>query len=272
MQRFDVASHAIALPPFSQNSNDDVCFVPVWMQLLSFVECSARIEHALAHFSPEFTCVPKLKAQLYVALGFALLNTTGSADRMKAALSIGLALAEELSDLELQLKAVWTLWSYNLNSGQYAEAKEVGERYLEIALRTGNPANETVGRRLIGAATHFFGAQEDARRELTLSLDHAAHGLDGGANQMWFLLNQSVLAKAMLARVLLLQGKIGQSRSLAAECLQEAEREKDKLAIAYALRNAVCPRPMTRPISREPKCCSPRDYPWPETSIAASTS
>lgn len=216
-------------------------FVPVWMQLLSFVECSTRIERALAHFRPEFTCVPKLKAQLYVALGFALLNTTGSADRMKAALSIGLALAEELSDLELQLKAVWTLWSYNLNSGQYAAAKRVGERYLEIALRTGSPANETVGRRLIGAATHFFGAQEDARRELTLSLDHSAHGLSGGTNQMWFLLNQSVLAKAMLARVLLLQGKIAQSRSLAAECLQEAQREKDKLGIAYALRNAVCP-------------------------------
>lgn len=216
-------------------------FVPVWMQLLSFVECSTRIERALAHFRPEFTCVPKLKAQLYVALGFALLNTTGSADRMKAALSIGLALAEELSDLELQLKAVWTLWSYNLNSGQYAAAKRVGERYLEIALRTGSPANETVGRRLIGAATHFFGAQEDARRELTLSLDHSAHGLSGGTNQMWFLLNQSVLAKAMLARVLLLQGKIAQSRSLAAERLQEAQREKDKLGIAYALRNAVCP-------------------------------
>ncbi|MGY4506236.1 putative ATPase/DNA-binding winged helix-turn-helix (wHTH) protein [Bradyrhizobium sp. GM24.11] len=216
-------------------------FVPVWMQLLSFVECSTRIERALAHFSPEFTCVPKLKAQLYVALGFALLNTTGSADRMKAALSIGLALAEELSDLELQLKAVWTLWSYNLNSGQYAAAKQVGERYLEIALRTGSPANETVGRRLIGAATHFFGAQEDARRELTLSLDHSAHGMSGGTNQMWFLLNQSVLAKAMLARVLLLLGKIAQSRSLAAECLQEAQREKDKLGIAYALRNAVCP-------------------------------
>ena len=216
-------------------------FVPVWMQLLSFVECSTRIEHALAHFSPGFTCVPKLKAQLCVALGFALLNTTGSADRMKAALSIGLALAEELSDLELQLKAVWTLWSYNLNSGQYAAAKDVGERYLEIALRTGNPANEAVGRRLIGAAAHFFGAQEIARRELTLSLDDSAHGLSGGTNLMWFLLNQSVLAKAMLARVLLLQGKIAQSRSLAAECLQDAEREKDKLAIAYALRNAVCP-------------------------------
>ena len=216
-------------------------FVPVWMQLLSFMECSTRIEHALAHLDGELTCNPRLKAQLYVALGFALLNTTGSADRMKAALNIGLALGEELSDLELQLKAVWTLWSYNLNSGQYDAAKSVGERYLEIALRTGNPANETVGRRLIGAATHFYGAQEEARRELTLSLDHSAHGLKDGANQMWFLLNQSVLAKAMLARVLLLQGKIAQSRSLAAECLEEAQREKDKLAIAYALRNAVCP-------------------------------
>lgn len=216
-------------------------FVPVWMQLLSFVECSTRIEHALAHFDAAPTCDPGLKAQLYVALGFALLNTTGSADRMKAALNIGLVLAEELRDLELQLKAVWTLWSYNLNSGQYGAAKEVGERYLEIALRTGNSANETVGRRLIGAATHFCGAQEEARRELTLSLDRSAHGLKGGTNQMWFLLNQSVLAKAMLARVLLLQGKIAQSRSLAAECLDEAESENDKLAMAYALRNAVCP-------------------------------
>ncbi|MDQ8731719.1 hypothetical protein [Bradyrhizobium sp. LHD-71] len=143
--------------------------------------------------------------------------------------------------MSFQLKAVWTLWSYNLNSGQYDSAKAVGERYLEIALRTGNPANETVGRRLIGAATHFCGAQEDARRELTLSLDHEAHGLKDGPNQMWFLLNQSVLAKAMLARVLLLQGKVAQSRALAAECLEDAEREKDKLAIAYALRNAVCP-------------------------------
>ena len=216
-------------------------FVPVWMQLLSFAECSTRIEHALAHFNSELTCDPGLKAHLYVALGFALLNTTGSADRMKAALSIGLVLAEELRDLELQLKAVWTLWSYNLNSGQYGAAKDVGERYLEIALRTGNSANETVGRRLIGAATHFCGAQEDARRELTLSLDRSAHGLKDGTNQMWFLLNQSVLAKAMLARVLLLQGKIAQSRSLAAECLHEAESENDKLATAYALRNAVCP-------------------------------
>lgn len=216
-------------------------FVPVWMQLLSFVECSSRIEHALAHLGPELTSDPRLKAQLHVALGFALLNTTGSADRMKAALNIGLVLAEEKSDLELQLKAVWTLWSYNLNSGQYDAAKSVGERYLEIALRTENPANETVGRRLIGAAAHFYGAQEDARRELTLSLDHEAHGLEDGPHQMWFLLNQSVLAKAMLARVLLLQGQVVQSRALAAECLQEAEREKDKLAIAYALRNAVCP-------------------------------
>ena len=216
-------------------------FVPVWMQLLSVVECSSRIEHALAHLTPELTCDPRLKAQLHVALGFALLNTTGSADRMKAALNNGLVLAEDLSDLELQLKAVWTLWSYNLNSGQYDAAKSVGERYLDIALRTGNPANETVGRRLIGAASHFYGAQEDAARELALSLDHPDHGLKDGPNQMWFLLNQSVLAKAMLARVLLLQGKVAQSRALAAECLQEAEREKDKLAIAYALRNAVCP-------------------------------
>ena len=98
-------------------------FVPVWMQLLSFMECSTRVEHALAHLDGELTCNPRLKAQLYVALGFALLNTTGSADRMKAALNIGLALGEELSDLELQLKAVWTLWSYNLNSGQYDAAK-----------------------------------------------------------------------------------------------------------------------------------------------------
>ncbi|WP_235885011.1 hypothetical protein [Bradyrhizobium frederickii] len=118
---------------------------------------------------------------------------------------------------------------------------EVGERYLDIALRTGNPANETVGRRLIGAATPFL------RRagECTARTDSVAgpRGSRTGRRREPDVVpaEQSVLAKAMLARVLLLQEKFGQSRSLAAECLQEAQREKDKLAIAYALRNAVCP-------------------------------
>jgi predicted ATPase/DNA-binding winged helix-turn-helix (wHTH) protein len=216
-------------------------YAPVWMQLLAFVECATRIEKALAHIAPDSQLDPTLAAQLYVSLGFALLNTTGTAARMKAASTKGLELAERLGNRELQLKAVWTLWSYNLNSGQYAATKQVAEQYLTIARQTTTPGNEAVGRRLLGAALHFYGQQSEAGRQLSLSLQGSAHRSDGTSSPMWFLLNQSILAKAMLARVLLLKGRIAESRALALESFEEARAENDKLSIAYALRNAVCP-------------------------------
>jgi predicted ATPase len=62
---------------------------------------------------------------------------------------------------------------------------------------------------------------------------------------MWFLVDQRVVARAMLARVLLLRGQIDQARQNAQISLEEALATDDKLSICYALRNAVCPIALT---------------------------
>jgi predicted ATPase/DNA-binding winged helix-turn-helix (wHTH) protein len=219
-------------------------YVPVWLQLLLVVECAENIERALSALSPEIGFDASLIAQLHINLGFALLNTAGLAQKTASVLTTGLALAERLNDPALQLRATWAIWSLHLNVGRYREARAAAARLLDIAHRTGNCDDILVGHRLLGAALHFLGHQPEARQHL----DRVLEGLPAESGQdqpMWFLVDQRVVTRAMLARVLLLQGCLDQALAASQRCLQEALAAGDKLSICYALRNALCPVTLT---------------------------
>jgi predicted ATPase/DNA-binding winged helix-turn-helix (wHTH) protein len=218
-------------------------YVPVWLQLLLIVECTERVEHALCSLSPEANLSVRLRAQLHITLGFALLNTGGLAEKTRAVLAKGLELAESLGDEELQLQALWATWSVYFNIGKYGAARSAGDRLLCIARRIGDPSRILVGERLVGSAMHFLGNQAQARRSLERVLNQQAPA--DGPRAMWFLLDQRIVAQAMLARVLLLQGFVDQANRNAQISLEEAQATNDKLAICYALRNGVCPLALT---------------------------
>jgi predicted ATPase/DNA-binding winged helix-turn-helix (wHTH) protein len=214
-------------------------YVPVWFNLMLMVECTDRVERALEMLKPELNISVGLRAQLYVTLGFALLNTDGMAKRSGEVLSEGLRLAVSYDDAQLQLRAMWGIWSVNFNAGRYEEAKAAAEKVLLLAERTDDPVNLLVGHRIMGGALHFLGEQPKARFHLAQMLD--APRRESRSNAMWFLLEEQVLAKALQARVLLLQGFIDQARGMAESSLDEATVVGDRLAICYALRNSVCP-------------------------------
>ena len=215
-------------------------YVPVWFNLMLMVECTERVERTLEMLTPELSISLSLRAQLHVTLGFALLNSDGLARKTGEVLAQGLELAESLDDAALQLRALWGIWSLHFNVGRYEEAKAAAERVLLLAQRTDDPVNRLVGHRILGSALHFLGQQSAARSHLAKMLD-APRPEHRAAHPMWFLLEERVLAKAMQARVLLLQGLIEQARSLAQSSLEEAKAAGDKLSICYALRNALCP-------------------------------
>lgn len=214
-------------------------YVPIWLNLMLMVECTDRVERALEMLKPELNISVSLRAQLHVTLGFTLLNTDGMAKRSGEVLSEGLRLAESYDDAQLQLRAMWGIWSVNFNAGRYEEAKAAAEKVLLLAARTDDPVNLLVGHRIMGGALHFLGEQPKARFHLAQMLD--APRRESRSNAMWFLLEEQVLAKALQARVLLLQGFIDQARGMAESSLDEATVVGDRLAICYALRNSVCP-------------------------------
>jgi predicted ATPase/DNA-binding winged helix-turn-helix (wHTH) protein len=219
-------------------------YVPVWLQLLLVVECTGSVQRALNHLQPEARLGEDVAARLQINLGFALLNTAGLVDITGAALRQGLCIADRLDDPALQLRALWGIWSLHLNAGQYDESHAAACRLMDIAERTRNPEDVIVGHRLVGTALHFLGRQGEAQQALEKVLSHQATAADR-PHSMWFLVDQRIVTRAMLARVLLLKGNIEQALDTALRSLADAKQTGDKLSICYALRNALCPVALT---------------------------
>jgi len=203
---------------------------PIWLHMSLIAECRERAEQAFDCLGGRPELADRLRMQLYFTLGMTLLHTSGPPEKTMGALSAALDVAEALGDVESQLRALWATWTYRINSGEARAAQELGEKFLRLAARVGNPADLLVGDRLVGNAMHYAGDQAAARRhfERVLSLyiepDHQRHS-------MWFLHDQRLLARARLARILWLQGLVDQAKSMALDCLDEAQSLDHKLSL-----------------------------------------
>jgi predicted ATPase len=212
--------------------------------MLLMVECNGRVEHALEALESDQSLGAPLRAELHITLGFALLNTTGLAERTRTVLTRALDLADSLGDVALQLRALWATWSVYFNIGNYRQAQSAAQRLLDAANGGGDRDAVLVGHRILGSAKHFLGNQPEAQQHLDLALESKAIVTEQ-SRQLWYLLDQRVVARAMLARVLWLRGFVDQATKNARVSLEEAQAADDRLAICYALRNAVCPLALT---------------------------
>jgi predicted ATPase/DNA-binding winged helix-turn-helix (wHTH) protein len=214
-------------------------YVPVWLQMLLMVECNERVERALESLAVDQTLDAHCKAELNITLGFALLNTKGLADRTRTVLADALEQADRLDDTALRMRALWANWSVQFNIGDYRKALSAASRLVDVADQAADHSALLVGHRILGSALHFLGDQPEAERHLNRALEDQA--VPQLARQMWYLLDQRIVALAMLARVLCIRGRIDQARRIAQTSLGEAEQADDRLGICYALRNAVIP-------------------------------
>ena len=81
-------------------------YVPVWIHFALMDECRERAEHALASLKPEWELTPRLRMQVYTALGVALVYTMGSATKARTILAEGFELAASLDDVDGQLRTL----------------------------------------------------------------------------------------------------------------------------------------------------------------------
>jgi predicted ATPase/DNA-binding winged helix-turn-helix (wHTH) protein len=237
-----------ALPPGAERSAGDIAigvaitaaYVPVWIHLSLMVECRERIECALDILGPDSDLSARLRMQLYIALGVALTYTTGMVERTGMILAQALEIAESLDDVESQLRALWAIWIYHSIFGEYRLARKAAETFIDVANRRGDPAEILVGDRLMGNVMHCTGNQPAARVYFERMLDQYVAPGDQ-RHTMWFHIDQRVVGRSILARVLWLQGFVTRAMHEAGASLEAAQALDQKLSVCYALGEAVCP-------------------------------
>jgi tetratricopeptide (TPR) repeat protein len=131
------------------------------------------------------------------------------------------------------------LWNLRLKNGDHREGMLLAEDFTKASFRSDDPADVLVGQRLLGTSLHFRGQQPEARRHLEIVLDrYVAPTSERQANL--YLYDLRMITKAMLARVLLLQGFIAQAELFAQESLAISQDLKSNMSACYALRYSVC--------------------------------
>jgi len=215
-------------------------YVPTWLNMSLMTECRDRAQRALDNLQPEANLSTNLRIQLLTALGVVLVYTTGMVESTLVGFATALEVAERADDMNSQLRALWALWSFSFYKGANQVARSYAERFSRVARRTEEVADILIGNRLFGTTMHYAGDQVVARHHLERVIDLYTAPVDQ-RHTAWFHHDQRLVARAMLARTVCLQGFADQARHNAQVTLEAALTADHKLGACYALGEAVCP-------------------------------
>jgi predicted ATPase/DNA-binding winged helix-turn-helix (wHTH) protein len=213
--------------------------VPLWMHLSLMEECRGRVERALAAIANGAGRDAHREMQLHAGLGAALMITRGAAaPETGAALTTALEIAESLGDAEFQIRTLWGVWSFHLNSGQSRIALTLAERFRTLAAEAQDPIDQLVGERMIGVSQHVSGDQFSARGHIENFLTH--HVTRDRRFVTRFGVDQQVTARAFFARILWLQGFPDQAMRATESSIEDAQVTYHATSLCYALAHAAC--------------------------------
>ena len=218
-------------------------YVPVWLYSALLVECRERTSRALDSLKPDMNLSAGIRMQLQLGLGYTLTFTMGSVEDARRSLAGALEIADSLDDVEAQLQTLWTQWVLHFNIGECCATQSITEQFSLVARRTDDPAVALVADRLMDYTLQHGGEQREAQHCFERVLEHYVAPKDQ-RHAILLQLDQRVLARAMLARVLWLRGNVDQAIDQGRISLEEAEATDHKLSICEALRLAVCQVPL----------------------------
>jgi predicted ATPase/DNA-binding winged helix-turn-helix (wHTH) protein len=213
-----------------------IAAVPLWIQLSLVQECRARVERALASLAPEADRSAGQEMKLHAALGASLLLSKGPMPETEEVWAKALEIAESLGDTEYQLRALCGLWVCRLNRGEFRVALTLAQRFYSLAQDRGDPADLPIGDRIIGTSLHYWGDQTNARHHIERMLKRM---LSGFAPVRW--LDQRVVARVALARILWLQGFPDQARRTAQSTVDDARVLNHAVSLCFVLNECACP-------------------------------
>jgi predicted ATPase len=215
--------------------------VPLWMHLSLVEECRVRVEQALAALAASASADERLEMRLCAAQGALLIIARGAeAPDSARASTRALVIAERLDDAEYQLRALWGLWAFHVNSGGYRIPLKLAERFLDLAAKRPAPNDSLLGQRMIGVSLYLKGDLTGARQHLERVLAEYVAS-DERSHTIRFQFDLPVSVRVFIAWILWLQGLPDQGIRAAEKAVEDARATDHPPSLCYALALGACP-------------------------------
>jgi predicted ATPase len=212
------------------------------MQLSLLDECRSRVERALAALGAGANRDARREMKLHAAQGASLMYTRSVTDpEVGAAWTKALEIAKRLDDLEYQLRALWGVWSFQMRSGQHRLALALVQRFCSLAPKRPNPNDRLIGERMMGESEYLVGNLHGARGQIEHMLSRYTSSNRWSQTIRFQAVDQGARARAILARVLWLQGFPDQAMRTAESGIDGARETNHAISFCYDLALSACP-------------------------------
>lgn len=223
---------------FGEGGNADIgiglatAAAPVFLAMSLLPECHRWSECAI--FALDDAALGGLdEMHLQAALGVSLMFMRGGRDAARVALEKSLAIAEERGDTLDQVRLLGPLNMFHLRTGNFVTALQFAKRCSAIAATLEDPVAIALAHTILGISLHLRGDLAEARAELEAALDRGPRAQRTTTIYLGF--EGKILAKAILARNLWLQGHPDQAMERARQAIDEAAAMDHSLTLAIAL-------------------------------------
>src|SRR3984893_8877800 len=170
---------------------------------------------------------------LQAALGVSLMFMRGGRNAARVALERSFAIAEERGDALDQVRLLGPLNMFHLRTGNFTAALQCAKRCSAAIATVEDSVAIALAHSILGISLHLRGDLADARAELEAALDRGPRSQRTTTIYLGF--EGRILAKAILARNLWLQGHPDQAVERARQAVEEAAAMDHSLTLAIAL-------------------------------------
>ncbi|TXI05767.1 MAG: transcriptional regulator [Rhizobium sp.] len=217
-----------------------VAALPLLFRLSLLDECLASVTQAIRFLESQPGLDERRRMKLYAALGWPQLRSTDAPEFGVAAWTTAFRIAEELSDIDYQLRALWALWVDSINRAQPRTAFTFTEQFGARAPFSTDPTDVIIGRRMKGATLHWLGQQQEARDQLeTMMAEYQL--VPPRRHSVRFQFDQTVTARIIHARCVWLLDHQDEALAEIEDTIRYAMEIRHDLSLSNVLAEAACP-------------------------------
>lgn len=205
---------------------------PVFLSMSLLAECHRWTARAVLALD-DATGGASEEMLLQAALGVSLMFTRGGKDAARVALNRSLAIADRRGDALDQLQILGPLQMFHLRRGEFRVALRYAQRCTVIAGTLEDSVSTTLAHSLMGISLHLSGELGRAQTALETALRCGPRSDRTTTNYLGF--DGRILAGAILARTLWLQGYPDRAVERALLTVEDAEVLNHPLTLSIAL-------------------------------------